>query len=235
MTTSNQNRNLGFGLLIILVGLAILLHQLNFLSSEADDIIFSWQMLLIVIGVYNLVFKQSRVAGYILIAVGGFFLLPELFILPDHFERNFWPFLLILLGLFIIFRHGFGNRTPDFQLSNAAGTEFIDEVNIFSGSNKKISIKNFKGGRITSIFGGSELDLMEAGLSSETNIIEIFNMFGGSALYIPSDWVVINNVTAILGGFSDKRNVAATNQGDPKNILIIKGFVMFGGGEIKTR
>ena len=146
MANSSQNRNLGFGILIIVVGLAVLLHQLNMFSYQLDDIIISWQMLLIVIGLYNLIFRQSMVAGYVLIAIGVFFLLPEIFTLPDHFGRNFWPFLLILLGLFIIFRHGPGNRGTDYKLPyGTLDQEIIDEVNIFSGSHKKITIKNFRG------------------------------------------------------------------------------------------
>ena len=70
MKSNNQNRTLGIGLLIILAGLAILFHRLNVFSPQVDDIIISWQMLLIVIGVWNLFFTQSRVAGIILIAVG---------------------------------------------------------------------------------------------------------------------------------------------------------------------
>ena len=236
MTSHNQNRTFGFGIIIIVAGLAILLHQLRLFSPNVDDIIISWQMLLIVIGVYNLFFTQSRVTGFILIAIGAFFLLPEIFNLPYNFRRNFWPILLIAVGVFIIFRHGLGRRQPgqpDFHHKEENDEEFIDEFNIFSGSERKISIKNFKGGKITSIFGGSEIDLTDAELSSETNVIELFYMFGGSSLTVPNNWSVINKVTSILGGFSDKRSVSTSGQNDPKKTLILKGFVMFGGGDIK--
>ena len=113
--------------------------------------------------------------------------------------------------------------------------DFIDEFNIFSGSEKKISIKNFRGGTITSIFGGSDIDMTDAELSGETNVIEIFYMFGGSTIIVPNDWVVLNKVTSIFGGFSDKRKVTTSNTRDTKKTLIIKGMIMFGGGEIKGR
>jgi predicted membrane protein len=112
-------------------------------------------------------------------------------------------------------------------------SQFIDEFNVFSGSEKKISMKNFKGGKITSIFGGSEIDLLDAELSSETNVIELFYLFGGSSIKVPNDWVVINKVTAILGGFADKRNVSTPKEPVPNKTLILRGFVMFGGGEIE--
>lgn len=233
MNSYGQNRTIGFGLLVIVIGFMILLHQFNMIPDALDHIIFSWQMLLIVLGIYNLFFPQSRGLGFILIAVGGFFIIPVIFTLPYNFTRNFWPIILILVGLFIIFRHGFGKR--DFVNTDIEESEsqFIDEFNVFSGSEKKISIKNFKGGKITSVFGGSEIDLRDAELSSETNVIELFYLFGGSSITVPNDWTVLNKVTAILGGFADKRNVSTPAVPDPKKTLILRGFVMFGGGEIK--
>lgn len=233
MNSHNQNRTLGIGLLIIAIGLVILLHRLNVFSPWLEDVLISWQMLLIVIGIWNLFFNQSKVAGLILIAVGGFFLIPDLFILPHDFRRNFWPLLLIVVGVFILFR-AFPKKTlPSFNPVTGDPMEFIDETNIFSGNEKKISSPNFRGGKITSIFGGSEIDLSSSHLAMGTNVLEVFYLFGGSSITVPNDWVVVNKVTSILGGFSDKRNVNPTQTPGAGKTLIIQGFVMFGGGEIK--
>ncbi len=105
MNSNNQNRTLGIGLLIIANRTCQSFSTgLMFLRPGLKMCIISWQMLLIVIGVWNLFFNQSKVAGFILIAVGGFFLIPDLFILPYDFRRNFWPLLLIVVGLFILFK-----------------------------------------------------------------------------------------------------------------------------------
>ncbi len=236
MSSTNHNRTLGLGILIILAGFVILLDQLDMLSPKVSDIFVSWQMLLIVIGVYNLFFTDSsRVFGFILILVGGFFLLPEMFTLPYNFRRNFWPVLLILVGLFILFKSGvLGKREMSSRPVDANEMEYLDEVNVFSGSDKRISIKNFRGGRITSIFGGSDIDLTGSELAQGSQVIEVFYMFGGSTIRVPEDWVVLNKVTALLGGFSDKRRTAGQSAHEAKNVLVIRGTVMFGGGEIKT-
>ena len=233
MNSNNQNRTLGIGLLIILAGLAILFHRLNVFSPKVDDIIISWQMLLIVIGVWNLFFNQSKLAGFILIAIGGFFLIPDLFILPYDFRRNFWPLLLIVIGIFILFRALPGKRREPIRPMDGDSQEYIDETNIFSGSEKKISTQNFRGGKITSLFGGSDLDLRSSQLAEGTNVLEIFYMFGGSTITVPGDWVIVNKVTSILGGFSDKRSTISSTPSASQKTLIIQGFVMFGGGEIK--
>ena len=235
MNSYGQNRTVGFGVLVIVIGFMILLHQLRMIPEQIDHIVFSWQMLLIVLGIYNLFFTQSRVFGYILVSVGGFFIIPEIFTIPYNFTRNFWPIILIIVGLFIVFRNGFRKREPVNMNIDEADSQFIDEFNVFSGSEKKISMKNFKGGKITSIFGGSEIDLLDSELSSETNAIELFYLFGGSTIKVPNDWVVINKVTAILGGFADKRNVSTPKELAPEKTLILRGFVMFGGGEVSSR
>ncbi len=233
MKTNNQNRTLGIGLLIITIGLVILFNRLNVLSPWLEDVLISWQMLLIVIGVWNLFFNQSKVAGFILIAVGGFFLIPDLFILPDDFRRNFWPLLLIVAGLFILFRAFPKKAEPQVRPIDGDPMEYIDETNIFSGSEKRIITLNFRGGKITSIFGGSEIDLSASQLAEGTSVLEVFYMFGGSSITFPNDWVVVNKVTSILGGFSDKRNFNPSQTLGTGKTLIIQGFVMFGGGEIK--
>ena len=236
MNSTNHNRTLGLGILIILSGFFILLDQVGLLSPKVSDIFISWQMLLIVIGVYNLFFTDSsKTFGWILIVVGGFFLLPEIFTLPYNFRRNFWPVLLILVGFFILFKSGvFGKKEQAVKPVEADEMEYFDEVNVFSGSEKRISIKNFRGGRITSIFGGSDIDFTGSTLAEGTQVIEVFYLFGGSTLKVPENWVVVNKVTAILGGFSDKRHTAGRSPDEAKNVLVIRGTVMFGGGEIKS-
>lgn len=236
MKNPGQNRTLGIGLLIILIGLTFLLRQMNVFTPRVEGIIFTWQMLLILAGTFTLLFGDNKTTGFILLIVGGFFILPEIYSLPYNFRNTFWPLLLIFVGIFILFRSGrFFRKDPgDLQL-DVEDTAYIDEVNIFSGAERKVSGKNFRGGKITSIFGGSELDLTGATLTSGNNVIEVFYLFGGSSITVPNDWVVINRVTAILGGFTDKRSGLQSPEENPGKVLIIQGMVLFGGGEIKTR
>jgi hypothetical protein len=58
-------------------------------------------------------------------------------------------------------------------------------------------------------------------------------MFGGWTLRVPPNWHVKNEVLAIFGGISDKRYLPEGAIQDNTRQLIVKGFVMFGGGEIK--
>lgn len=110
--------------------------------------------------------------------------------------------------------------------------DFIDDISIFGGGNKIITAKNFKGGKITSVFGGSTIDFSQANLANGVSEIDVVSLFGGSKLIVPRDWDIHLEVTAIFGGFADKRIVDPHIIHNPSKKLIIKGVAIFGGGEL---
>jgi hypothetical protein len=87
---------------------------------------------------------------------------------------------------------------------------------------------------VTAIFGGSELIFSKSQLAPGVQEIEVFAMFGGWTLVVPTHWQVKSDVVAVFGGISDKRMLSDETMKDNTRQLIIKGFVMFGGGEIKS-
>ena len=233
MKEGSHHKTLYFAILLILAGLVFLAYQFDVLSDRASYIIISWPMLIIAIGLINLIQRQSRGFGVILLIVGGFFLLPRLDIGIDRGEIwRFWPVLLIIFGFFIIFKVALRRRGHGDDQSFDGDS--IDDVNVFGGSEKPIVSQNFRGGNLTCIFGGSELDMRQTRLSQGTNVIDVLFLFGGSGFKVPSDWKVNTNVTAIFGGFSDKRKTPNIEITDPTKTLEIRGTVIFGGGEIKN-
>jgi predicted membrane protein len=252
MKTQNQSRTLLLALLIIGAGVFLLLESIHLIPSDLSRIFISWQMLLIVIGIYNLTSSQHKTGGLIMIMVGGVFLYDKFYDLPFHAWNVIWPSILIIIGVSILLNHnrrqhfvfdrmGKPSTEPEGSPANdedkipfVDDADTIDEVSIFSGSEKQITSKNFRGGKITSIFGGSEINLSRAELSNGRNQIEVFYMFGGSTIIVPPDWDVRIDVIAVFGGFSDKRYHQKVASGDFNKQIVIKGLVVFGGGEIKN-
>jgi hypothetical protein len=145
---------------------------------------------------------------------------------------------LIGIGLLIISRrniHGkFGG--PGSKTRSADGsfaTDYIDDVAIFGGGVKRYSSQNLKGGNITAIFGGSEIDLTTSQMSNEGIVVDVFTMFGGTKFIVPGTWQVKSEATSVFGGFSDKRHIKPSDTISDK-VLLIKGVVLFGGVEIKS-
>lgn len=235
----HRMRKIILGFLVIIAGALLIGFNMGFLPVQYKDIVFSWQMLLIAIGLINLFGRDHWALGIILIAVGAFFLAPELYFFPFDFTGLMWPALLIILGLVIIFNRGrsrhrmhrwqrWHHESGDYKIESG----YIEESNVFSGNKHIFPPGEFKGGKISNIFGGTEIDLTQTTLAEGTNILEIDCVFGGINLIVPSDWNVKIAVKSVMGGFSDKRRIVKTN--GSKGELIIRGSTVFGGGEIKS-
>lgn len=224
------------GVLLIVAGLILMIKKSSVLPEPLDyfidDILFSWQMLLIAIGVITLTGSDNKTPGIVLISVGGFFLIPELF--TDFFRsfNFFWPALFIVIGVVLLINSKRLGKTLNFSTSNKA--DYIDYTNIFSGAERQLITENFQGGKITSIFGGGEVDLTRSSLAPGENVIEITCIFGGTTIIVPESWNIILDVTPILGGFSDSRKLRGDVIKDNTRSLAIRGTVIFGGGEIKS-
>ncbi len=246
MTPSKKSRTMFLALLVIFVSFLLLLDGLGFLPYEFQRIFLTWQMLLIVIGVYGLFSQQHKTTGIILIAIGGVFLVNKFHIFSFKAWDLFWPVIVIIVGVAILLKH---SRRPLIERVGASDTDgpdeqdgtiasnrsdILDEVSVCSGSEKTITSKNFRGGKITSIFGGSEINLTQAVLSTGNNTIDMFCMFGGATLIVPSDWEINVDVTVIFGGYTDKRHKSKSLAPDNTKRLNIKGLVLFAGGEIKS-
>jgi predicted membrane protein len=110
--------------------------------------------------------------------------------------------------------------------------DYVDSTSFFGGAKKNIISKNFRGGDLVNIFGGTELDLTRADFTG-TAVLELTTIFGGTKLIVPSNWTVRSEAVTIFGGMEDKRNVQTVMDNHDK-ILVLKGTVIFGGIEIKS-
>ena len=232
---SESSHRLMIGILLIIAGLILILKKSTVLPQPLDyfidDVIFSWQMLLIAIGVVSLIGSDNKTPGIVLICVGGFFLIPELF--TDFFRsfNFFWPALFIVIGVVLLLNSKRLSGVASYKGESKA--DIIDIVNIFSGAERQLITDNFKGGKITAIFGGGEVNLTRCSLAPGDNVIEITCIFGGTTIIVPENWNVIIEVTPILGGFSDNRKIIGDVMRDNTRTLAVRGTVIFGGGEIK--
>lgn len=232
----NENRNfkrntrahLLLGIILVLLGIAVMAEIFDAVPWRMRDIIFSWQMILIVLGVIFISGGSNRSTGYILLVIGGFFILPRFFDVPHYWRSLFWPSILILVGLLIIFGR---SKRSGFSHNQVEGEDLIDDVDIFGGSERILRSQNFKGGRISNIFGGSKYDMRQTILAEGTNYLEVSMIFGGSKFIVPEDWDIKIEVTTIFGGFSDKRQRSIVVP-DSSRRLVIKGDAIFGGGEL---
>ncbi len=226
-----------FGLLVIAAGVVWLSVNLGYLDPGIKHILFSWPMLLLSIGLINLADRDSRFTGLVLSLIGGFFLSARIINTQYDFIGLYWPVLVIGIGILILFsalgKRVFGKSIPSHHHNTTTTNGDLDEVNIFGGSKKRISNKDFTGGKIVNIFGGTEIDLTQADMAEGTSVLDVACIFGGATIIVPAEWSVQVSVVSILGGFGDKRTIIQ-NRVNPNKTLVIKGVAIFGGGEIKS-
>jgi hypothetical protein len=105
----------------------------------------------------------------------------------------------------------------------------INSFNVFSGSNLNTSSQSFKGGSVTAVFGGADLDLRQAALAPGARL-DIFAAFGGVDVKVPPDWQVVVRGLPIFGGVDNKAKAPA---GENAPQLEVNATVIFGGVDIK--
>jgi len=223
-------KSIVFGLMVIATGVLLIYNNMGMLDPKAKSIIFSWQMLLVAAGFINLFGRTSRIFGLILISVGSFFILPKFFVLPENFTHTFWPLLVVVAGLLILFFSIYKFRRVG-HVKVSKSDEIIDDVLVFSGTERVITSEQFKGGKTVNVFGGSSYNLTQTSLAPGINVLEVICVFGGTKIIVPRNWNIKVEVTSVLGAFEDKRTFSGENI-STENTLIIKGVAVFGGGEM---
>jgi predicted membrane protein len=101
---------------------------------------------------------------------------------------------------------------------------------MFSGSEIASHSKEFKGGSVTAIFGGAEVDLRDAMPVADARL-DVFTAFGGVEIRVPEGWQVSVKGLPLFGGID---NITAKEQ-LPENatLLPVNATALFGGIEIK--
>jgi hypothetical protein len=120
----------------------------------------------------------------------------------------------------------------EFEMPGASFSDRLNENAILSGVTKRILSKNLKGGKLTAVMGGIDLDLTQADISSAV-YLQIDVIFGGVKLIVPPHWQIQTEVTNIAAGIEDKR-LYRQSEVDTSKVLIIRGTILFGGLEIKS-
>lgn len=102
----------------------------------------------------------------------------------------------------------------------------IDLVATFGPMEYHSTADSFRGGTVTTWFGGGTLDLRNAKLDPAGATIKASTLFGGGNLIVPDDWRVETALVGI-GGAGDGRPSGNPPAGAPT--LRLEGLALFGG------
>lgn len=217
------------GLFVIGIGVMFLLDNMNIIEFHVSFL----PLFLILVGTIKLMDYQSqgsRMVGGFFLAFGGAMALKQMGYL-DFNLRQLWPLFLIGAGAVVVWKALAGRRTIDHAIakSDADSDSVVNATAVVGGFKRRISSANFRGGEVTAVMGGCEIDLRGSSIEGEA-VINVFAAMGGIEFKVPTDWTVILHGTPILGGFDEKTVVPP----DASKRLIIKGYAIMGGVEVRN-
>ncbi len=219
------------GLGVIAIGMLFLLDNLGIV--DFDYAFQLWPAIFILAGVLK--FTQStsgggRAAGAIFIALGAVLLLKGLGIFYISW-RVLAPLLMIGAGLLVVFKsaqdRGAGTAGPTDK--DAGHDSVVRLTALLGGIERRVYTPDFRGGEITAIMGGCQLDLRQASIQGQA-VLNVFALWGGIEIKVPDDWTVSLEGTPLLGGFSEKTSAPRDNS----KRLIVRGVALMGGVDVRN-
>ena len=223
----SPGKHLAAGLILTAIGLIFLLGNMGYL--DVRRVFAFWPVILIIFGVVRIVTSRGcrQTAGIFGVVVGLLFLLGSFGIIRLAF-RELWPILLIGVGASMLWRAALvrrehtGWRNPgsaasaglsaepagsaDTHANTPSSNSVVSATAILAGVERRINSQDFRGGDVTAIMGGCNLDLRGALITPPHQpVLEVFVLFGGIEIRVPEDWTVISELEVILGGFDDRK------------------------------
>ncbi len=230
MNTHRISAQLVFGLIVLAVGVILMLDNLDLIY--ADQYLRWWPALVLGYGLVRLFDPTCNRFWSIFWVLAGTVLLLDHLDLFEFSLHTWWPIVLIAIGGAVLW--GSYRKTPG-QTAILTGDKGLSDDStlnltaIMGGFERRNNSRDFRGGKITAIMGGCELDLRQADIR-EAAVLEVFAIWGGISLKVPETWTVQLEGMPIMGGFSDETRPI---HGSTKR-LVIRGSVVMGGVEIKN-
>ena len=231
---TDPKSQMAIGVAVIVIGLLFLVDNLGWIDLDLRRHLLPTG--LIFFGILKLLQTRTssgRLTGGGLIAAGSLIFLNRSGIL-DISWHSLWPILLIVFGFAVVFKSGTG-RSVIKQARGAAKPDYefeqmeVDITSFMGAFKRRIITADFRGGEITALMGGCDLDLRQSSINGEA-VLNVFSLFGGVTIKVPADWTVVLQGTPIMGGFEEKTVPPAT----PGKVLYVRGYAIMGGLEVRN-
>jgi hypothetical protein len=229
---------LAFGLLVMGLGVLFTLDNLDLV--RAGDVLRWWPALVLGYGLMRLTGAggHRNVVGGALFTAAGTLLMLRAAGALDFEPWDFWPVILVLVGLSMVSRAFQRAHPPDGAPAAggdpAAGSDpaaAFHTIAFWAGIERKVTSREFRGGDVTAVMGGAEIDLRGARMQGDHAVVDVTALWGGVELFVPADWRVSIEALPLLAGIEDSSHPPA---GEVRGHLVVRGVVLMGGLEVKN-
>ena len=223
-----------FGILLVSLG-ALFLISNYFRGFYWDEY---WPLMFVVwgaarfaaYGAYRWGFSVALMIVGLLVFYGGF---DDPFYVFDILEWDvIWPLAVIALGGYMVVRNI--NARGRAEAASSSEKDTLSAYSVLGSNNARIVSHNFSGGSALAFLGGVEIDMREARLAADKDIIKIdvTAVLGSVEIYAPADWVIKTRGLPLLGSIEDQRP-NPPRADEAAKTLIVDGIAILGSVEIK--
>jgi Cell wall-active antibiotics response 4TMS YvqF len=202
-------------LALVLIGVGVVLSL-----DSAGGLGRWWPLLLIGIGIVKVRQPREdgqRSAGVAFLMLGGLLQLTSLVSLGSP-----WPVLMMAFGGFLIWQ---GIEAPECQRVTVSESPYLSDMTLLGYVKRSHHASDFRGGSVTVVMGGVELDLRKAALKDGTAYLDVVAFWGGVEIKVPAGWTVDGRVVPVMGAFENKMDPLSPD-GAPK--LVVRGHAIMG-------
>jgi len=237
-------KHVAAGLILMGIGVIFLLGNMGYL--DVREVFAFWPVILIIFGAVKIAESRDHghTAGIFLVVMGLLFLLGSFGIVRMTFHE-LWPILLIGIGALTLWRAVLvrrkrpclwspGPAQPEGSAdgNTTSSNSVLSAKAILGGVERRIISQDFRGGDVTAIMGGCNLDFRSALIKPPNQaVLEVFALCGGIEIRVPEDWTVVSELEVILGGVDERK---AGPPKDESKRFILRGTVLMGGVEVKN-
>ena len=219
-SSANTARNrTSLGLVLIAVGLVLTLDNAGILRT--DGVGRWWPLLLIGVGIVKVRQPREdgqRAAGVAFLMLGSLFLFTSILAV-----RSAWPLVLVAFGVFLFWQ---GVEGPPREAPPITDSPYVSDMALIGYLKRSHHGHDFRGGSVTAVMGGVELDLRKASLTAGTAYLDVVAFWGGIEIKVPAGWTVDARVIPLMGAFENKVDALAAASGAPR--LVVRGHAVMG-------
>ena len=223
-----DSKKIFLGVLLLILGVLVALNVFGI--TNIDFFFPGWWTLFIIIPCFIGIFTERDKAGNVMGLLLGIGLLLAAQDVIDF--STLWklaiPAFIIFVAINMIIVGFRGRRTKKEAIITAKSDDHSTEFVMFGGNAVKVSPEqDFKGAKLTAIFGGIDYDLSEAVITQDC-AIEAAAVFGGIDIILPKNVNVKSDAAGVFGGVENKNYTVP----GAEVTVYITGAAVFGGIDI---
>jgi hypothetical protein len=218
--TAGLRGRVTLGVVLIVVGLVLALDQAGVLSIQGLG--RWWPLFVIGIGLVKV--RQPLEDGQRALGAALLFLGCLLQVMSVLSVGKGWPLIMVGVGGVLLWQAIVGPPRPAVL---QPASPFVGDMALIGYLKRCVRSADFRGGYVTAVMGGVELDLRGASLGSGPACLDVFTFWGGIDLKVPPAWTVESKVVPIMGGVEQKAESPRAAGATPS--LLVRGYAVMGG------